>query len=185
MESTKLGLMQAVKQSSFRGISYNFINMTVQETLAAYYTSKMPEEEQVKTFQNMLGNPRLANVLHMYAGFSKLRNESVREVVAALVKKSKNEAILVSILNSLYEAHDVSQCLYISGLLGGKLDLDRTSLSHGDCVSIGYFLCCVLTASSTEGFEVSLQSCSLGALHINLMMKELVSSTYLHLTKLE
>ena len=75
--------------------------------------------------------------------------------------------------------------LLISGLLEGKLDLGRTSLSHGDCISIGYFLCCVLTASSTEGFEVFLRRCSLGDLHINLMMKELVSSTYLHLTKLE
>ena len=187
VESTKLGLVHAVKRSSSRVMksnSYSFIHLTVQETLAAYYASKMPEEEQVKTFQNMLGNPRLANVLHMYAGFSKLRSESVRMVVASLVKKSENKTILVSILNSLYEAHDASLCLYISGLLGGKLDLDSTTLSHGDCISIGYFLCCVLTASSTEGFEVSLQGCSLGALHINLMMKELVSSEELHLTKL-
>ena len=189
VESTKLGLVHAVKQCTSRrikqGNSYSFIHLTMQETLAAYYTSKMPEEEQVKTFQNMLGNPRLANVLHMYAGFSKLRSESVREVVASLVKKSGNKTILVSILNSLYEAHDASLCLYISGLFGGKLDLNHTSLSHGDCISIGYFLCCVLTASSTEGFEVSLVSCSLGDLHINLMMKELVSSEELHLTKLK
>ena len=189
VESTKLGLVHAVKQCTSRrikqGNSYSFIHLTMQETLAAYYTSKMPEEEQVKTFQNMLGNPRLANVLHMYAGFSKLRSESVREVVASLVKESENKTILLSILNSLYEAHDASLCLYISGLLEGKLNLDRTSLSHGDCISIGYFLCCVLTASSTEGFEVSLWSCSLGALHINLMMKELVSSEELHLTNLE
>ena len=188
VESTKLGLVHAVKQSTActkQSNSYSFIHLTVQETLAAYYTSKMSEKEQVKTFQNMLGNPRLANVLHMYAGFSKLRSKKVRKVVASLVKKSENETILVSILNSLYEAHDASLCLYISGLLGGKLNLDDTSLSHGDCISIGYFLCCVLTASSTEGFEVSLRSCSLDALHINLMMKELVSSEELHLTKLE
>ena len=189
VESTKLGLVHAVKQCTSRRIkqsnSYSFIHLTMQETLAAYYTSKMPEEEQVKTFQNMLGNPRLANVLHMYAGFSKLRSKSVREVVASLVKESENKTILVSILNSLYEAHDASLCLYISGLLEGNLNLNDTSLSHGDCISIGYFLCCVLTASSTEGFEVSLRRCSLGDLHINLMMKELVSSEELHLTKLE
>ena len=189
VESTKLGLVHAVKQCTSRrikqGNSYSFIHLTMQETLAAYYTSKMPEEEQVKTFQNMLGNPRLANVLHMYAGFSKLQSKKVRKLVASLVKKSENKTILVSILNSLYEAHDASLCLYISGLLGEKLNLDRTSLSHGDCISIGYFLCCVLTASSTEGFEVSLDDCSLGALHINLMMKELVSSEELHLTKLK
>ena len=189
VESTKLGLVHAVKQCTSRrikqGNSYSFIHLTMQETLAAYYTSKMPEEEQVKTFQNMLGNPRLANVLHMYAEFSKLRSKKVRKLVASLVKKSENKTILMSILNFLYEAHDASLCLYISGLLGGKLNLDDTSLSHGDCISIGYFLCCVLTASSTEGFEVSLQSCSLGALHINLMMKELDSSEELHLTKLE
>ena len=188
VESTKLGLVHAVKQCTSRrikqGNSYSFIHLTMQETLAAYYTSKMPEEEQVKTFQNMLGNPRLANVLHMYAGFSKLRSKSVREVVASLVKESENKTILVSILNSLYEAHDASLCLYISGLLGGELDLDETSLSHGDCISIGYFLCCVLTASSTEGFVVSLWRCSLDALHINLMKKELDSSEELHLTML-
>ena len=188
VESTKLGLVHAVKQSTActkQSNSYSFIHLTVQETLAAYYTSKMSEKEQVKTFQNMLGNPRLANVLHMYAGFSKLRSKKVRKVVASLVKKSENKTILVSILNSLYEAHDASLCLYISGLLEGKLNLYQTSLSHGDCISIGYFLCCVLTASSTEGFEVSLLICSLGALHINLMMKELDSSEELHLTNLK
>ena len=188
VESTKLGLVHAVKQSTAcmkQSNSYSFIHLTMQETLAAYYTSKMSEEEQVKTFQNMLRNPRLANVLHMYAGFSKLQSKKVRKLVASLVKESENKTILVSILNSLYEAHDASLCLYISGLLEGKLDLDRTSLSHGDCISIGYFLCCVLTASSTEGFEVSLERCSLDALHINLMMKELVSSEELHLTNLK
>ena len=187
VESTKLGLVHAVKQSTAcmkQSNSYSFIHLTMQETLAAYYTSKMSEEEQVKTFQNMLGNPRLANVLHMYAGFSKLQSKKVRKLVASLVKKSENKTILVSILNSLYEAHDASLCLYISGLLEGKLNLDRTSLSHGGCISIGYFLCCVLTASSEE-FEVSLWNCSLGALHINLMMKELVSSEELHLTELK
>ena len=186
VESTKLGLVQAVKHSSSRvkrGNSYSFIHLTVQETLAAYFISKMPEEEQVKTFQNMLGNPRLANVLQMYAGFSKLQSESVREVIASMIKESKT--ILVSILNSLYQAQDASLCLYISGLLGGLLHLDHTSLSHEDCISVGYFLSCVLTASSTKEFSIYLQSCSLGDLHLDLVMKELDVTNDLHLTCLK
>ena len=186
VESTKLGLVQAVKHStscSKGGSSYSFIHLTVQETLAAYYTSKMSEEEQVKTFQNMLGNPRLANVLQMYAGFSKLRIKRVRKVIGPMVKE--NKPVLVSVLNSLYEAQDASLCLYVSHLLDGQLDLEDTSLSHGDCISIGYFLSCVLTASSTDDFIVSLQNCSLDDLHIDLMMKEVDTSKHFCLSYLE
>ena len=185
VEPTKLGLVQEVKHSascSKGSSSYSFIHLTVQETLAGYYTSKMTVEEQVKTFQNMLGNPRLANVLQIYAGFSKLRHESVREVIGPMVKESKT--VLVSILNSLYEAQDTSLCLYISHLLDGRLDLNDTSLSHADCISIGYFLSCILTASSTEDFKVFLGDCSLDDLHIDLMMKELDLSKHFCLSYL-
>ena len=187
VESTKLGLVQAVKQSTSRveqAYSYSFIHLTVQETLAAYYASKMPDKEKVKTFRKMLGNPCFCNVLQMYAGLCKLRSKSIREVIASMVKKSKDETMLVSVLNSLYEAQDPSLCLYISGLLCGKLHLVSTSLSCEVCISIGYFLSCVLTAP-TMGFEVSLPWCSLCAPHINLMMKELLSTKDIHLTMLK
>ena len=101
-------------------------------------------------------------------------------MIGPMVKESK--PVLVSVLNSLYEAQDASLCLYVSHLLDGVLDLMNTSLSHGDCISIGYFLSCVLIASLTK---VSLGGCSLDDLHIDLMMKEVDTSKHFCLSYLE
>ena len=62
-------------------MSYNFVHLSIQELLAAYCISKMKQSEQVRVFQTLLGEPQFSAVLQFYAGFTKLTNQGVRNVI--------------------------------------------------------------------------------------------------------
>ena len=75
-----MGALQKVGISS-ETVSYNFIHLSIQEMLAAYRISQMGNDQQVRVFQTLLGEPRFAAVLHFYAGFTELANHGVRKVI--------------------------------------------------------------------------------------------------------
>ena len=78
-----MGVLQRVQWAgtSSKTISYNFIHLSIQEMLAAYRISQMGYFKQVRVFQTLLGEPRLAAVLQFYAGFTKLTNRGVRKII--------------------------------------------------------------------------------------------------------
>ena len=78
-----MGVLQRVQWFSIssKTMSYNFIHLSIQELLAAYCISKMTESEQVRVFQTLLGEPRFSAVLQFYAGFTKLTNQGVRNII--------------------------------------------------------------------------------------------------------
>ena len=49
--------------------------------LTAYRISRMGNDQQVRVFQTLLGEPRFAAVLQFYAGFTELANHGVRKVI--------------------------------------------------------------------------------------------------------
>ena len=52
-------------------VSYNFLHLTVQEFLAAFYMSKLPLSEQVQTLDNSIGKKHLVIMLRFFAGITK------------------------------------------------------------------------------------------------------------------
>ena len=78
-----MGVLQRVQWFSIssKTMSYNFIHLSIQELLAAYCISKMKESEQVRVFETLLGEPRFSAVLQFYAGFTKLTNHGVRNII--------------------------------------------------------------------------------------------------------
>ena len=52
-------------------VSYNFLHLTVQEFLAAYYVSKLPLSEQVQTLDDSVGKKHLVIMLRFVAGITK------------------------------------------------------------------------------------------------------------------
>ena len=75
-----MGVLQKVAINS-ETVSYNFIHLSIQEMLAAYRISRMENDQQVRVFQTLLGEPRFAAVLQFYAGFTELANHGVRKVI--------------------------------------------------------------------------------------------------------
>ena len=172
-----LGLIQGVESfmSFQKSVTYNFLHLSVQELLASFHISQLSDKEQVKIFKELFDQPRFASVFQFYAAFTKFKTEGIREIVANIVKKKKDKPQLVQLLHGLYEAQDLSLCQFVISKLGRDLNLYRTSLSPVDCISIGYFLCCVCSTLSGE-FVVTLRLCSLDCDRINFLMNEFSKS---------
>ena len=171
-ELATLGLIQGVENfASFKkSVSFNFLHLSVQELLASFYISKLPQSEQVQVFKTFFGQPRFAAVFRFYAAFTKLETERVREIITSIVKKKEKTQLLY--LNGLYEAQDLSLCQFVGFQLGGKLDLSRTTLSPVDCLSVGHFISCICLTTS-EKFNVRLSVCSLDDYRVSLITQEL------------
>ena len=205
-EICELGLLQAVPSivSHGRSVYHNFLHLSIQEMLAAVHISRMPASEQISTFDSMFNDARFSAVLQFYAAITKLRTSrpllslvprllrsvpaSIYDLVRKIIRKD-SKALLVSLLNCLYEAQDTALCKYVGEqlrdnipflfkLLGDKheeLNVSGMSLLPQDCLSIGYFLASI--AISYKGrFLVSLWSCSLSDTGIKILMQSLCRS---------
>ena len=112
-----MGVLQRVQWFSIssKTMSYNFIHLSIQELLAAYCISKMEENEQVRVFQTLLGKPRFSTVLQFYAGFTKLTNQGVRNLIIGTYfvgNRSSMNYSLVSYMRCFFEAQVIDQSFY-------------------------------------------------------------------------
>ena len=193
----ELGLLQAAPSiiSHGRSVYHNFLHLSVQEMLAAVHVSRMPASEQISTFDSMFNDARFSAVLQFYAAITNFRTSrpllslvprflrpvpaSIYDLVRKIIRKN-SKALLISLLNCVYEAQDTELCRYVGVQLSNKLtfwsvselDLHSMSLLPQDCFSIGYFLASV--AISFKGkFSVDLKFCCLSDTGIKILMQNL------------
>ena len=137
-------------------ISYNFLHLTVQEFLAAYYVSKLPLSEQVQTFDNSVGNKHLVIMLRFIAGLTKFHVQQGSETsfsgrVLKFVKglfKSRGPADclrtmyhgstdnLMESLQWMFETQDKLLLREALGIGTQTLDLQSQTLAPFDCYII-------------------------------------------------
>ena len=175
--SETLGLMQGIKNltSLDSSSSFYFLHLSVQELLASFHISKLPENEQVVVFNKLFGEPRFAAVFRFYAAFTKLESEGIRSVVVGIVQKKENQQMLY-LLHGLYEAQTLSLCQFVGSQLGETLYLGYTTLSPVDCLAVGYFISCICLTSSGK-FKVVLERCSLDGYRVGYLTKGLSKGT--------
>ena len=172
-ELSTLSLMQGVTSFTDTEESklYNFLHLSTQELLAAFYISKLQPHEQVKLFNELFEQPRFANVFNFYAGFTKLKTAGIQDTVTSIVK-SKNKILILSLLHCLYEAQDDTLCQFVSSQLEAELNLTVQTLSPVDCLSVGYTARSV--CSTTAGrFKLKLTTTRFDEYGAKLMLKEL------------
>ena len=171
-----LGLLQCEQSFSLHtreSHSYNFVHLSIQEFLAAFYmATKLNEDDQVVQFETLFTQPRFYAVFRYFAAITKLKNAGIKEVVSQVAKKqfktvaedNSNDLMfgytyqseLVTLFHCLFEAEDDDLCEGVVQQLNSKLDLRGTSLNPTDCLSLGYFL------RYCKHCEISLQVCSIG-----------------------
>ena len=169
-----MGVLQRVQWAgtSSKTISYNFVHLSIQEMLAAYRISQMGRDEQVRVFQILLNEPRFAAVLQFYAGFTKLTNRGVRNIITGSDFTYEKHSLL-NYVRCFYEAQIDNQSLFPR--LNGILDLSEVTLSPLDCMSVGYFL--ALVCRNSRKLRVNLSICSVNDHSLGLMMGELSKHT--------
>ena len=171
--SNTLSLLQAIESflQSGKSVFYNFLHLSIQEVLSAYYIATwLSDSEQVSQFQRLFNQPRFAAVFQFFSAITKLKSPGICQVIDKIVE-AESKSLLVSLLHCLYEAQEPSLCLYVAERLEYRLDLEGTSLSPLDCLSISFFL------SSVAGKEISidLEACSIGDLDVKCLAKYLCS----------
>ena len=169
-----LSLLQGVE--SFIGrekaVSHNFIHLSIQELLAAWYiATQLPASEQVSKFNELFHTSRFSAIFQYYSAITKLKTPGIKDVVINVAKKySRNQGnsipkedrvLMLSLLHCLYEAQDPSLCESVAQQLQHELDLRYTTLTPSDCLCIGYFLAHVCKMGTDE-FEVNLDGCRIG-----------------------
>ena len=177
--SNTLSLLQAIESffQSGKSVFYNFLHLSIQEVLSAYYiTTKLSDSEQVSQFQQLFNQPRFAAVFQFFAAITKLKSPGIRQVIDRIVE-AKSKPLLVSLLRCLHEAQDPDVCLYVAERLEHRLDLSDTSLSPLDCLSVSFFLFCL----SGKEISVNLAQCQIGDLGAKCLAKYLSVSTYTNL----
>ena len=173
-----MGVLQRVQWAGTgrKTISYNFVHLSIQEMLAAYRISQMERDEQVGVFQTLVSQPRFTAVLQFYAGFTKLTNRGVRNIITGSDFTFYGESSQRSLLNYVrcfYEAQIDDQSLYskVFPRLNGILGMSRVTLSPLDCMSVGYFL--ALLCRNSRKLRVMLFNCDINDHSFGLVMGEL------------
>ena len=172
-ELSTLSLMQGVASLTAFGESrlYNFLHLSTQELLAAFFISKMDPAEQVKIFNELFQQPRFANVFQFYSAFTKLQTEGIRDTISRIVK-SNNNILILSLLHCLYEAQDDTLCEFVGCELQRKVNLSENTLSPVNCLSIGYFLRSVCT-TNTGQFNLKLKLDRIDEYGATLLVREM------------
>ena len=133
-------------------MSYNFIHLSIQELLAAYCISKMEENQHVQVFQALHGDPRFSAVIQFYAGFTKLTNQGVQNMITrtSFTASYYSKVSRLNYMRCLFEAQLCDQSFYQQFVqkLNRKINVRYVTMSPLDCMAFGYFLAFVLRHTS-------------------------------------
>ena len=165
-----LGLLHGVESFIRRGkaVSYNFIHLSIQEVLAAFFiATQLPQSEQVSKFNDLFEKSRFSSVFQYYAAFTKLQTPGIDSVLTKIATNSgvkqptqKDKTLLLSLLHCLYEAQSPSVCESIISYLQCGLNLSEMSLTPLDGLCVGYFVSCVCLTEGKE-FKIILNGCGI------------------------
>ena len=178
-ELSTLSLIQGVESLTTyqRTTFYSFLHLSIQELLAAFHISQLPESEQIHIFNKLFEQPRFAAVFQYYAAFTRLQTEGIRGVISNIIKTADSDIFLItippcSLLHCLYEAQDLSLCQFVASQLIGGVSYFTVSLSPVDCLALGYFLRSVCLTTRGE-FNVRFDFCPLYDNRVSFLAREL------------
>ena len=167
--SNTLSLLQAIESflQSGKSVFYNFLHLSIQEVLSAYYiATTLSDSEQISQFQRLFHQPRFVSVFNFYAAITKLKTPGIDKISTEIVSM-RSKSHLLSLLHCLHEAQDPSLCQFVAKQLE-MLDVSGTSLNPLELISIGYFV----SRSNTNVIKnVNLQFCHIGDHGVRILMK--------------
>ena len=161
-----LGLMQCVPElyaDTGHSFSYNFLHLTVQEFLAAYYIHSRQTQEQFDYFGEHHTSSHFKQVLTFLAGLSKLENISPDSIKSLLLSSESKPTIELDGLHWLFEAQNTE--LIGSVLKSGTVLFKPSQYPNPfDCYTLGY---CI--ASSSCMWELEFSDCHIGNEEVEML----------------
>ena len=170
-----LGLVHAVAELYGNGSSYNFLHLTLQEFLAAYYVSKQPVYRQAQCIDEFFGKKHMVIVLRFVAGLTKFHvqiSESTSffqkawDSIKALFKSrapldcltsfNLSRRTFIETLNWLFEAQEKELFRVTLGDRPQDHNCSGQALTPFDCYTLGY---CIANSDCT--WKLKLQQCGI------------------------
>ena len=178
-----LGLLKAVEfyniTKNVKNISFNFLHLSLQETLAAYYITLLPKNKQISLLKEHFLNSRYFNTWIMYVGLTKGQSYPFKHFLSGhrfqfsttfslwlsknpgISKKLiANKVICLHLFQCFSEAENDDMCQYVGQLLQDqKIDLSGQTLNPVNVHTLGLFL----GRSTTKHWKLlSLSNCYIG-----------------------
>ena len=179
-----MGLMD-MEYDELESVSYNFLHLTIQEFLAAYYVSKLPPSQQARMIDKSIGKKHFVIVLRFYAGLTKFNIQPssdsslssrlfkfLKELVTRTPAKclrtyySQSSSKLES-LRWMFEAQDKQLLRQALGTGTQDFDLSQKTLAPFDCYVLGH---CI--AYSDCQWKLDLSWCKLGEEGMRMLARE-------------
>ena len=174
-----LGLLKAVRCNNIltgkEDVIYHFAHFSIQEYMAAYYISKLPDKRQIKLLKQTFWEDRYYNAWIIYVGITNASSFALKHflsgnAVQLFTKLSSNLTISSRLLNHKIKCLHLFQCLAetqnenVKSLAGKflkdqEIDLSNQTLLPTDLNTFSYFL----TRSITNKWQVlNLSGCNIG-----------------------
>ena len=164
-----------MEYDELESLSYNFLHLTIQEFLAAYYVSKLTPSQQARMIDKSIGKQHFVIVLRFLAGLTKFNihyssdssfSSRIFTFLKELVKRTPAKCLRTYCSQSssklesmrwMFKAQDKQLLRQSLGTGTQVLDLSQQVLAQFDCYVLGH---CI--AYSDCQWKLNLWHCELG-----------------------
>ena len=177
-----LGLMQCAPElyvGEVATVSYNFLHLTVQEYLAAFYLSQQPVEKQIEHFKKYKEDNKQHHkqhhfhmVLRFLCGLRRFSGYSSEVLNTLCIEKSGRDSAGVvhglpfNTLHWLFEAQDNDLIAKLLGSSDIQLRGQYGGVTPFDCFVLGY---CVSHSNCT--WKINLKLCNIGDEEVEMLVR--------------
>ena len=197
-----LGLLKAVKCFSEElcndQVTFHFLHFSLQEYMAAWHISMLPESDQIKLLQKTFWEHRYYNVWIMYVGITHGNTFALRHFLSGnrfqfYTKLFNTSEVSSEYLNDKIKCLHLFQCLVegnkedtiysVKKLFQNKqIDLSNQTLLPSDLNTFGFF---VIRSINNEWDELNLSNCNIGSNGISILCSTFLGKDVRHMVTIK
>ena len=191
-----LGLIQAACYSD-DCVSFNFIHFSIQEYMAAYYITSLPDKQQIKLLKNTFWNIHYFNTWIMYVGITKgesfawkhfLTGNSFQLSTRILKSSGISKKLLQDKIKCLHlfqcfieGSNECTEHLAKSVFENKMIDLSNQTLQPKDVNILGFFL----LRTSKHWKKIDLSQCYIGEVSAKTLCKTFMDKSNRNMVKVD
>ena len=186
-----LGLLKAVQCFSIQmgndQVTFHFLHFSIQEYMAAWYISTLPDRKQIKLLQNTFWEHRYYNTWIMYVGITGGSSSALKYFLSGNWFQLYSKLFTSSKVSKKFLKHKM-KCLHLFQCLlevnkediiksvkqlfeNNRIDLSNQTLLPSDLNTLGFFL---IRSVNKQWDELDLSNCNIGNNGSNVLCDRLL-----------
>ena len=195
-----LGLLKAVQcfNAEIGNVTFHFLHFSIQEYMAAWYISTLPNDEQIKLLKSTFWKYRFYNTWILYVGITYGGSFALKHFLSGnrfqlTTKTYKSLTISNKFLRNKVRCLHLFQCFVESNyedmmasvsqfFQGNQIDLSNQTLLPSDINTLGFFL----SRSINKQWEIlNLSGCNIGSIGINILSDGFLDENNRHIISIK